>query len=87
MSGPPARRPIVAAIYIATLPLNTGEPPEKIATKPKPPEKNPTSKRTRRTVGPSQFCLSEGESYRLRDYHAAADTLRRAATGTRFLMP
>lgn len=57
MSGPPARRPIVAAIYIATLPLNTGEPPEKIATKPKPPEKNPTSKRTRRTVGPSQFVL------------------------------
>jgi DNA replication protein DnaC len=28
----------------------------------------------------------EGESYRLRDHHAA-DTLRRAATGTRSLMP
>jgi hypothetical protein len=25
----------------------------------------------------------DGESYRLRDHHAAADTLRRAATGTR----
>lgn len=25
----------------------------------------------------------DGESYRLRDHHAAAETLRRAATGTR----
>ena len=25
----------------------------------------------------------DGESYRLRDHHAAADTLRRATTGTR----
>jgi hypothetical protein len=25
----------------------------------------------------------DGESYRLRDYHAAAETLRRATTGTR----
>jgi hypothetical protein len=34
-----------------------------------------------------QLCVPlvnlDGESYRLRDHHAAADTLRRAATGTR----
>ena len=34
-----------------------------------------------------QLCVPlvnlDGESYRLRDHHAAAETLRRAATGTR----
>jgi hypothetical protein len=34
-----------------------------------------------------QLCVPlvnlDGESYRLRDHHAAADTLRRATTGTR----
>lgn len=34
-----------------------------------------------------QFCVPlvilDGESYRLRDHHAAAETLRRTTTGTR----
>ena len=37
--------------------------------------------------GQLQLCVPlvnlDGESYRLRDHHAAADTLRRATTGTR----
>jgi hypothetical protein len=47
MSGPPTGSPTVAATYIATLPVNTGGPPPKIAPTPNPPEMNPTSDRTR----------------------------------------
>jgi hypothetical protein len=65
MSGPPMRRPTVAATYIATLPLNTGRSPEKIAPKPKPPEMNPTSERTRRTAGDRlSFVLASGSRSR-----------------------
>jgi hypothetical protein len=53
MSGPPTRSPTVAATCIATLPVNTGGPPEKIAPTPNPPETNPTSDRTKAQRGPS----------------------------------
>ena len=59
MSGPPRRSLTIAATCIATLPPNTGGPPENIAPKPKPPEIERTSQRTRAQRGPSQFCLSQ----------------------------
>jgi hypothetical protein len=36
-----------------------------------------------RVLHPSVIINLDGDSYRLRDHHAAADNLRRAATGTR----
>ena len=36
-----------------------------------------------RLVHHAEVIALKGDSYRLRDHHAAADTLRRAATGTR----
>jgi hypothetical protein len=54
MSGPPTASPTVAATCIATLLVDTGGLPEKIAPTPNPPEMTPTSERTRAQPGPFQ---------------------------------
>lgn len=51
MSGPPKGCPAATQSFIATLPINTGGPLEKIAPKPKPPETKPTRKPIRRAAG------------------------------------
>lgn len=51
MSGPQKGCPEVILTFIATLPLNTGGPLERVVPKPKPPEMKTMSRPTRRTVG------------------------------------